>query len=63
MFTTGRIAFIIFFVLAFVGMLIWAYRKDGALHKIHFRRSYKVLLSLIGFILLMFLIVKIRKWL
>jgi uncharacterized membrane protein len=63
MFTSGRIAFVIFFVVTFVVGLIWAYRKDSALHKTHFRKSYKVLLALIGFIGLMFLIVKLRKML
>ena len=63
MFTKGRIAFMVFFVLSFVIALIWAYRKDSALHKIHFSKSYKVLLALIGFVTLLFLIVKLRKML
>jgi type VI protein secretion system component VasK len=62
MFTAGRIGFIIFFVVAFAAVLIWAYRRDIAVHKVHFRKSYKVLLALLGFILLMFVLVKIRKY-
>lgn len=37
MFTTGRIIFIIFFVLAFVILMIFSYRKDSKNHK----RFYK----------------------
>lgn len=63
MFTSGRIAFLLFFVISFVIALIWAYKKDGALHRIHFSKSYKVLLAILGFITLMFIIVKMRKML
>lgn len=37
MFTTGRIIFIIFFVLAFAILMIMSYRKDAKNHK----RFYK----------------------
>ena len=59
MFTPGRIAFIIFFVIVFVGVLIWSYSKERKLNKVHFRKSYLVLLAIILFIVVQFLIVKL----
>ncbi len=61
MFTPGRIAFIVFFVIVFVSSLIWSYKKDSKITKIHFKKSYLVLFSLILFLSLLFLIVKSRK--
>ena len=63
MFTTGRIIFVSVFVLVFVAGLIWSYRKEKALNKIHFNKTYKIVIGLILFLLLQFLIVKIRKFL
>ncbi|MCE3259342.1 MAG: hypothetical protein K0S12_983 [Bacteroidetes bacterium] len=63
MFTTGRIIFVIFFLLVFIGGLIWSYRKDFNTTKIHFKRSYLILAGLIIFLTILFLIVKMRKFL
>ncbi len=59
MFTTGRIAFVIFFVIVFIAMLVWSYGKEKKLHSIHFKRPYKVLIAIILFVLLQFVIVKL----
>jgi hypothetical protein len=63
MFSTGRIVFIACFVAAFVIMLVWSYRKEKKLNKVHFKHTYKVLLALIVLLILQFLIVKMRKFL
>jgi hypothetical membrane protein len=63
MFTTGRIVFTLFFVLAFAGILIWGYRKDLKGIGVHYKKNYKVLIALLIFIGLLYLIVKIRKFL
>jgi acetylglutamate synthase len=62
MFTTGRIVFAIVFVVVFVAGLIWSYRKDSKVNKIHFSKSYKVLLAIILFLILQFFIVKFGKF-
>jgi hypothetical protein len=62
MFTPGRILFVSIFVLAFIIMLIWSYRKETKLNKIHFSKSYKVIIALLLFLFLQFLIVKIRRF-
>ncbi|ARV12752.1 hypothetical protein BTO09_10515 [Gilvibacter sp. SZ-19] len=51
MFTTGRIVFISFFVLAFVGAMIWAYRKDKNLHLKQYKGAKWILLGFILFLL------------
>jgi uncharacterized membrane protein len=63
MFTTGRLIFVFLFLTAFVTMLIWSYRKEKKLNKIHFSKSYKVVICLILFLILQFLIVKIKQFL
>lgn len=63
MFTTGNKAFIIFFIVVFAIGLIWSYKKDSAVTKIHFKKSYLVLFGLILFLSLLFVIVKFRKFL
>jgi heme/copper-type cytochrome/quinol oxidase subunit 2 len=63
MFTTGRIVFVAIFVLVFVAGLIWSYRKEKAVSQVHFKKTYKILLGLVGLLILQFLIVKIRHFL
>jgi uncharacterized membrane protein len=63
MFSTGRIVFVVIFVLVFVVGLIWSYRKEKPTLNIHFKKSYKILIGLILFVILQFLIVKMRKFL
>lgn len=63
MFTTGRLIFALSFVLVFVIGLVWSYRKDKAVNRIHFRQSYKVLIGILLFVSVLFLIVKMRKFL
>lgn len=61
MFTPGRIWFVAIFVVAFIIMLIWSYRKEARLNKIHFRRAYLVIIALLAFLVVQFLIVKMRQ--
>jgi len=52
MFSTGQIYFALFFVVVFVGILIWTYRKDLKLHKIHYKNAYVVALAALAIIAL-----------
>jgi hypothetical protein len=57
MFSTGQIYFAFLFVMAFVIASIYVYRKDLALHKIHYKGSSKwIFLTFILFIGLLFVI-------
>ena len=56
MFSTGQLIFAGFFVIAFIIVMIFSYRKDIKLHKKYYRGSIYVLIGFIIFILLLFLI-------
>lgn len=63
MFTSGRIAFTLVFLLIFIGYLIWSFRKDKVINKIHYPKAYKTILGLIFILLALYVIVKLRKFL
>lgn len=56
MFSTGQLIFAGFFVIAFVIVMIFSYRKDIKLHQKYYKGSIYVLVGFIIFILLLFLI-------
>jgi len=46
MFSSGQKYFALFFIIAFVTLMIWSYRKDLKLHKIHYKHTaIKVMIS------------------
>lgn len=56
MFSQGQLIFGLCFFIAFVIIMIFAYRKDLKLHKIFYKGNYKVLLVFILFIAILFVI-------
>ncbi|MEQ8907976.1 MAG: hypothetical protein RIC95_02175 [Vicingaceae bacterium] len=48
MFTSGRIAFVIFFLILFISYLVWAYRKDIKKLPWYYKGSGKILLALVA---------------
>lgn len=56
MFSTGQLLFAGCFFIAFVIAMIYAYRKDLALHKIYYKGNYKILLGFFLFIVILFII-------
>ncbi|MGH1385735.1 hypothetical protein [Kordia sp.] len=59
MFTSGQLIFAAFFVIVFVAVMIYSYRKDLKLHQRHYKGSLRVLLV---FILFIVTIVVIKKF-
>lgn len=53
MFSTGQLGFAIFFVIAFIAIIIYSYRKDLPLHKKYYKGSYRVLLWFLVFVALL----------
>lgn len=53
MFSKGQLTFAIFFVIAFVIVMILSYRKDKFLHRKHFKGSLWILIGFILFILIL----------
>lgn len=56
MFSTGQLIFAGLFLIAFVIIMIFSYRKDIRLHTKYYKGSIYVLIGFIVFILLLFLI-------
>lgn len=56
MFSTGQLYFAVFFVVVFVSIMIYVYRKDLSLHKIHYKGSLWVLFFFLLFLGILFLI-------
>ncbi|TBW26514.1 hypothetical protein [Gramella sp. KN1008] len=56
MFSTGQLIFAGLFVIAFIIVMIFSYRKDTRLHKKYYKGSIYVLIGFIVFILLLFFI-------
>ena len=56
MFTTGQLIFAGFFVVVFIIAMVYVYRKDIGLHKMHYKGSYKILLGFLAFIALLVII-------
>lgn len=56
MFSTGQWIFMGFFILVFVGVMLYAYRKDLKLHQKHYKGSFLVFVGFIFFIFLLFLL-------
>ena len=56
MFSNGQLLFAVFFVIAFCGIIIFTYRKDFKGHQIHYRGSFKILLTFITAIIILFFI-------
>ncbi|NND88890.1 MAG: hypothetical protein HKM28_06565 [Flavobacteriaceae bacterium] len=50
MFSTNQLIFACFFVVAFVIIMIFSYRKDKKLHRKHFKGSFWILVGFIVFI-------------
>jgi hypothetical protein len=59
MFSTNQLIFAGFFVVVFVGVMIYSYRKDKKLHSTFYKGSFWILLGFLAFIGLLFVIKKL----
>ncbi len=56
MFSSGQKIFALFFIITFAIVMVWTYRKDLKLHKVHYKNTYIIGLSIVAIILLFTLI-------
>lgn len=56
MFTQGQLVFAALFVIAFIITMIYVYRKDISLHRLHYKGTFKVVIGFILFIAFLFAI-------
>jgi len=61
MFTTGQLVFASLFTVVFIGVMIYVYRKDMALHKKYYKNSYTILIAFLLFIAMLFVIKYLTK--
>ena len=54
MFSTGQLIFAIVFVIVFVAIMIFSYRKDRKLHQKNYKGSIWILVGFFVFILVLF---------
>jgi hypothetical protein len=55
MFSTGQWVFALLFLITFIGVAIFVYKKDAALHQQYYKGSSKVLLFFLLFIFILFI--------
>ncbi|MFL9830955.1 hypothetical protein ACSV4D_04540 [Flavobacterium sp. ARAG 55.4] len=56
MFSQGQFVFAVCFLIAFIIVMIFSYRKDIQTHKIFYKGNYKILIGFFIFIGLLFVI-------
>ena len=61
MFTTGQTIFAIFFVVAFIVVMVLMYKKDKTLHQKNYKGVKWVLFTFIGFVIFLFIIKYLLK--
>lgn len=61
MFSTGQLIFAGAFIIVFVTVLIFVYRKDVAIHKKYYKDSYRILIAFLAFIAVLFAIKLLTK--
>lgn len=57
-FTTGRIIFMIFFIIAFIALMIYSYRKDIKNHERYYKNAGKKVLIYGGLIVVFFMAIR-----
>ncbi len=55
MFSTGQWVFALLFLISFISIAFFVYRKDAKIHQQHYKGSYKVVWGFIIFIILLFI--------
>lgn len=58
-FSTGRIIFILFFVIAFTSVLVWSYKKDIKNHERYYKNAGKKVAFYGGIIIAIFVALRI----
>jgi hypothetical membrane protein len=58
-FTTGRIIFMIFFILSFIALMLYSYKKDIKNHERYYKGAGKKVLIYGGLIIAVFVAIRI----
>ena len=61
MFSTGQLVFAVAFIIVFVTVLFFVYRKDVVVHKKYYKGTYRILIAFLAFIAVLFAIKLLTK--
>jgi len=61
MFSTGQLIFAVAFIIVFVTVLVFVYRKDFVVHKKYYKGTYRILIAFLAFIAVLFAIKLLTK--
>lgn len=61
MFTTGRLIFTISFLIVFIVVIAYSYRKDLKVNRMHFKGNVWILVTIVLIFSTLFLLVKFRN--
>ena len=61
MFTTGRIVFTLLFLVGFIILMLYAYRKDLKAVRQHFPKSYLLIVTILLIFSGLFLVIKVKS--
>jgi len=61
MFSTGQLIFAVAFIIVFVTVLVFVYRKDVVVHKKYYKGTYRILIAFLAFIAVLFAIKLLTK--
>ena len=56
MFSKGQLIFAVIFVIAFIILMIWSYRKDIKIHKKYYKNTFIILIA-VFLIMAMFILI------
>ena len=57
-FTTGRLIFMAFFIIAFIALMVYSYRKDANNHQRYYKNAAKRVIIYGGLIILIFVAIR-----
>ncbi len=61
MFSSGQLVFAAFFVVAFIGIMVFSYRKDLKLHRKYYKGSLFILFGFLVFVVFLFVLKTLLK--
>lgn len=62
MFTEGRIAFVLFFITAFVIGLVWTYKRDKSERKENYKGSTRIVITILVLLIFLSALTKTLRW-
>lgn len=59
-FSTGQLIFALSFLVAFIGVMVWTYRRDKTVNRSNYKGVYKILVFIIALFVILYGFVKLK---